>query len=405
MPSEIDLLRSLDDQPRTPSTVDVRRAIAAGRRRRTRRVVGYAGAAAVTAIALAGASLAGGLVSGEAAPRTGASGPPVDTVPAGPTPPTSCELERLPLPDREPMALVTGANPTAEYIVGRTYPRSGGYQAVIWHGGTVKKVMLPGDLEESLTDVNSTGTAVGWSYSAKGQEPYVYQGGKVSKLPGVERGFANAISDTGAIVGVDEEIDAPVLWSSPTAQPKRLPLPAGTPGGSAAAIDEDGTVVGAAGDQAYVWFADGTHRPLPMPDLDGKPAAMARAASVRDGWVTGVANNGVGRKGENPKAEGAQRVVVAAVRWNLRTGAVEVLDGAQNAGNATNAHGWQAGTDGQGHAVFIAEGKTLVLPAVPGQKLAPLANIATTLSDDGRTIGGQSDDATGTIQAVVWRCH
>jgi hypothetical protein len=32
MPSEIDFLRNLDDDPRSPSTVDIQRAIAAGRR-------------------------------------------------------------------------------------------------------------------------------------------------------------------------------------------------------------------------------------------------------------------------------------------------------------------------------------------------------------------------------------
>jgi uncharacterized membrane protein len=32
-------------------------------------------------------------------------------------------------------------------------------------------------------------------------------------------------------------------------------------------------------------------------------------------------------------------------------------------------------------------------------------NIAATLSDDGRVIGGQSDDAAGVLQAVAWRCR
>jgi hypothetical protein len=34
-----------------------------------------------------------------------------------------------------------------------------------------------------------------------------------------------------------------------------------------------------------------------------------------------------------------------------------------------------------------------------------LSTIPSAVSDDGRTIAGQSDDPTGTIQAVVWRCR
>jgi hypothetical protein len=55
---------SLDDQPLKPSAVDIRCAISTGRRlRRTRRGIGYAGAATATALAVAGASIAGGLTT------------------------------------------------------------------------------------------------------------------------------------------------------------------------------------------------------------------------------------------------------------------------------------------------------------------------------------------------------
>jgi hypothetical protein len=40
-------------------------------------------------------------------------------------------------------------------------------------------------------------------------------------------------------------------------------------------------------------------------------------------------------------------------------------------------------------------------PHPPGR----LTTIPSTLSDDGRLVAGQSDDASGTIQAVVWRCR
>ncbi|SCG34355.1 hypothetical protein [Micromonospora coxensis] len=433
MPSEIELLRALDDEPRTPSTVDVAQAISAGRRRRARRGAGYAGAASVTALAVAGASVAGGLVGGAPSPTT-ATGAPRSTAPAPPkapytipgtpgwsaptaTPPTGCTLHRLPAPDGAPMALVSGADPTGRYVVGRAYPRGGGYQAVIWHDGAARKVMLPGDLEESLQDVNSTGTAVGWSYvggseADTGPVPYVYQGGRVSPLPGVRRGSAYAINDAGAIVGDDDSRRAVLVWPSATAKPIRLPLPAGASEAEAGDIDEDGTVVGTVDrGRPYVWFPDGTHRELAMPRVDGGPAAGARVFSIRNGWATGLAGALDGRgstadpAGSTGPGTAARSQRTAAVRWNVRTGEVRIFENLEPYPNTVNAQGWQIGTDTRKRAVLVTDDATVVLPALADGEPTGVSTIATTVSDDGRTVGGQSDDATGTIQAVVWRCH
>ncbi|GAA3729867.1 hypothetical protein GCM10022225_09320 [Plantactinospora mayteni] len=436
MPSELDLLRSLDDEPRTPSTVDISRAIAAGRRRRVRRGVGYAGAATVTALAVAGASVAGG-VFGHAPAQTAATGAPQTTAAAPPradrlipgtagwsapavSPPTSCTLDRLPLPDDAPMAVVSGADPTGRYLVGRSYPRSGGYQAVIWQDGGVRKVTLPGDREELLHDVNSTGTAVGWSYpdgeADAGPLPYVYRDGKVSKLPGVRSGSAYAINDAGAIVGDDDTGHAALVWPSATAAPVRLPVPAGASESTARDIDEDGTTVGTIDNQRpYVWFPDGTHRELPMPTLNGERATTARVFGIRNGWATGVAGDGLRRPGSDPKAAPGAGPVgpdgresegrTTAVRWNVRTGEVRVSDELRYGADAVNAQGWQVGTDKQGRAVLVTDTATVVLPELVARTPDGLSTIATTLSDDGRTVAGQSDDATDTIQAVVWRCR
>ncbi|MBQ0895311.1 hypothetical protein KBX37_19775 [Micromonospora sp. U56] len=422
MPSELDLLRSLNDEPRTRSTVDVQRAIADGRRRRVRRGAGYAGAATVTALAVAGASVAGGVfnpapsqTAATGAPRTTASAPPKAeyTIPgtagwsaAPATPPTSCTLNRLPVPDNAPMALVTGAAPTGRYIVGRSYPKAGSYQAVVWHNGSVQKVMLPGD-EELLQDVNSAGTAVGWSWAGGSEEdtgpvPYVYHDGEVSPLQGVRRGSAYAINDAGAIVG-DDTGRAALVWPSATAKPVRLPVPAGTSVATARDIDEDGTTVGTINDERpYVWFPDGTHRELPMPRIDGVQTGSARAFSIRNGWATGVASR-LTRGGKGTKADRANNA--RAVRWNVRTGEVRVFGELQGFPNEVNAQGWQVGTDKQGRAVLVADAEPVVLPALAGGQPTAVSNIATTLSDDGRTVAGQSDDATDTIQAVVWRCR
>jgi uncharacterized membrane protein len=219
-------------------------------------------------------------------------------------------------------------------------------------------------------------------------------------------GSASGINDAGAIVGEDEQARAAVVWPSATAKPFRLPVPAGARGATAADIDEDGTTVGTIDDrQPYVWFPGGTHRELPMPDLGGGPAVEARAFTVRNGWATGVATGAAGQDGTRTDQGTGEEVKVAAVRWNVRTGEVQVTEDLQIRASTANAHGWQVGTDKQGRAVLIADDRTVVLPDLAGHEAGGLANIANTLSDDGRTIGGQSDDATGTIQAVVWRCE
>ena len=404
MSRETDLLRSLDDDPGTPSTVDPLRAIATARRRRARGRAGYAGAAALAVVAVAGAAVAAGPPPGEPARPPAAqvttADVPAASAPAvsAPAAPISCALRRLVPPGTAPMALVSGADPTGRHIVGRSYPRSGGYQAVLWTDGTGRAVMLPGDAEEALTDVNSSGTAVGWSYAGGGPVPYAYHRGRVVKLAGVRHGSAYAINEAGAVVG-DDGAGHALVWPSVTAKPARLPAPAGAAAVHAGDIDEDGTVVGSLGSRTpYVWFPDGTHRALPMPLIDGKPAAIAQARHIRDGWVTGMAAAVTMQqnKGRVPP--------VLAVRWNLRTGTTEFIDALESPADAVNASGWQVGTAPGGHAVLVAGKRTVVLPGLGRHREDGTATIPATLSDDGRLITGQSDDRNGVIQAVMWRC-
>ena len=414
MPSETDLLRSLDDDPRTPSTIDIHRAITSGKRRRARRSAGYAGAAAVTAVAVAGASVAGGVFTDDGASRNPAATPaksaPAKAEPGAVAvaPPNRCRLEKLPVPGDVSMALVAGADPTGRYIVGRSYPKGGGYQAVIWHDGKGRNVAMPGDSEEQLTDVNSAGTAIGWSYDASGQVPYVYRDGKVSKLPGVKQAEPRGINDAGAIVAGDgAELRDVLLWKSPTAQPTRLPLPAGATHAMAGDIDEDGTVVGTIDMRTpYVWLPDGSHHALTLPTVNGKPLSRAGAFGIRNGWVTGTAGGGgLARGGAGTGKDKAQEPLVG-VRWNLRTGEVQVVGELQDLAGAVNAQGWLVGSDKQGRAVLVAGDTPVLLPPLAKKKQTNVSNIPSTLSDDGRIVAGQSDDddANDTIKAVVWHC-
>jgi uncharacterized membrane protein len=399
MPSDFDLLRPLDTEPRSPSTVDVRQAISTARRKQVFRGAGYAGAATLTAAA---AVVGGVLINspGTSSPTQPAATKAATTTAAAKAP-TSCTVEQLPAPGGAPKALISGADPTGKYFVGRSYPTGGGYQGVIWHDGVGTEVPLPGSSEEQLADVNASGTAVGWSYLTENTPtPFVYHDGKVTQLPSVQNGQALAINNRGQIVGV--AADEPVLWKSATAEPTPLPLPAGAQSGQASDIDEDGTVIGTVDNKVpYVWLPNGTHHALKLPDLDGKPAE-GRAMHIRDGWVTGNANEAGGGKaaGRKTKTEGTSKVV----RWNLRSGQMNIVDAIDKMADAINAQGWQTGIAKQGGATLYAGNTEVALPGLAPNPQDHYADIANALSDDGQTVAGQSDDANGVFQAVVWHC-
>lgn len=344
-----------------------------------RRGVGYGGAAALTAAALASGLFTD--VRAEAAPADRAAEP------------TQCVLEVLPIPNGDPMALTSGVDPTGRYIVGRTYPQGGGYRAVIWKDGLPTAVDLPADEEESLADVNSEGTAVGWSYQdLENAIPYVYSGGQVSALPGVKYGHATEINDAGVILGEDAE-GAPLVWPSATDEPTLLPLPEGTRFATANGLDEDGTVVGNLDfEQPYVWFADGTHREIPLPVIDGVQAESGLVGDVRNGWVVGWA--------ARPDGPGS-----VGFRWNLRTGESRMFDEFPAGADAVTGQGWQVGLAQEFRALYVTDTGAIKLPALFDHPVGGLTNLPDAVSDDGSLVTGQSEDEAGVIKPVVWRCE
>jgi len=190
-----------------------------------------------------------------------------------------------------------------------------------------------------------------------------------------------------------------VVWRNAKDAPVVLPVPKGTEKSTAGDIDEDGTVVGSLDLKVpFVWFPDGTYRALPLPKIHGKPAVAARVFSIRNGWATGMADATLdARQGINP-GDGV------AVRWNVRTGEAQVDDrGWDDMVDAANAQGWATGIV-KGRATYIAGGHKIVLPEVAKHQAGTLSTIANTISDDGKVLGGQSDDASDTIRAVVWHC-
>ncbi len=411
------VLGALDDEPDTPPAISISRAVAEGRkRRRARRVGGYSAAAGVTALMLVGVAVAvPAWRGGHSSPTSGApssvatsnrAATPTNaawaaTYPAVPEvkAPTQCQIKKLPLPDGRKMSLVTGADPSGRFLLGRTYPdplKSFHYNMVIWDRLVPKAVEVPGD-DQDLKDINTHGVAVGDSYVGAGLTAWLYRDGKVSKLPGGDGAEARAINEANVVVGGRNS--KPIVWRSIDSKPVELPLPAGADSGEAMGIDEDGTIVGFVATSGpnsrvehtpYAWLPNGLGQELKVPaPASGKavdPADPgAHAFTIRNGWVIGNANH-------------------SAVRWDLRTGEPRVFPQFFVQAESVNTHGWQVGTDPTGRAVFLSDSGTVVLPDLAPHKAGESTNIPSTVSDDGKVIGGQEDDQAGVIRAVVWTC-
>jgi hypothetical protein len=403
------VLSQLDEDPHTPSTVDVMRAVTDGRRRRrARRLAGYAAVAGGTAVVLVGGSAVAGAWRGPAGePDGSATGSAAAAVEAAPPGPTSCAIKELPLPDGRRMALVTGGDPSGRYLLGRTYPdhtsgNSMGLHVVIWDRSHPTIVAVPGD-DQSLHDVNGKGVAVGSGWGRSGTVAYYYRNGRVATLTGGDGATANAIDEAGAVVG--QQGQKPVVWRSVDQAPVELALPSGATWGRAADIDEDGTVIGAVGtgpsdQRPYVWSPNGSGHDLAIPSgvpappakADPRKAGVANAKgasavvfNIRNGWVAG-------------------RVNATPVRWNLRTGDVREFPEIAGYPTGINRYGWQIGLDANSRALLLAGAAPVALPELVTHHAGTLTTIPTTISDDGRLVGGQSDDADDVIHAVIWTC-
>jgi uncharacterized membrane protein len=321
-----------------------------------------------------------------------------------PKPPTSCAVERLAEPEKSRLSNAVGADRTGRLIVGfAARPDDSLKQHVlVWDDGAPTEIDLPG-VDQSLFDINSSGAAVGASFDPETNRfltPWIYRDGKVVALPGVDSGAATGINDRGDVTGSrwTDLPPRPVWWPAGAKAPIDLPVPdlaIGREGGEAAAIDHDGTIVGHYFDKpvgsepfgperAFVWRPDGTGKKLPLPPGTSSPS---RAQRVENGWAIGYAST--------PDEE------LVDVRWHLDSGKVRTFPRLSEL-TSVNAHGWMTALDTNGNALLVyKDNGSVPLPGLTRQG----GSFPQTLSDDGRTIAGLSQDAEGTIRAVRWRCQ
>lgn len=378
------LLRSASvPQPR----VDVGRAVRDGRRRRhRRRVGGIAAVTVMTGLGVVGAVQIDGADSrpAPAAPALAAS--PAGTLSAGAGSSVTCEASWLPQPIAGPVAVANGVDPTGRYIVGDIGTGQEDGRVVLWTDG--RAGLLPAGARHAAA-VNAGGVVVGTNGDGTG---WVYRDGKLRFLatpPGYRTVLVYAVNGRGDIAGTASgagDSQHAVLWSADRPQEYRL---IGRPGSAATGITEDGTVVGAMGQQPYRWTPQGAGAPLKVPD--GYPRASVESAHGEwaIGRVPGAARQGGG-------------VEMLPVRWNLATGAVDLLPFPGAAGIAGN--GDLLADDGT-PLVVAPDGTSRRLPGLSGVRATKAGTYtANGISDDGLTVVGAVYE-NQVYRPLVWRCR
>jgi hypothetical protein len=387
------LLSPLRGEPTTPSRVDLARAMTEGRRRRVRWWAGGAAIVALTGAAAGGGTLVVGALDGplpKPAPHIVATPSPTVSWVEPPAGPTACTLTRLPT-DGAPTAMVTGGDPSGRYLVGMVY--NSDRPVIVWKDGRiVTRTTMPGTSKRNLHDLNRSGVGIATSTAADHTErSYVYRDGRFTLLKG-GASDAVAINDAGAIAG--DLGSRPAVWSSPTAAPVRLKLPAGTTTGAVRGIDEDGTVLGEVGRPntdatGYLWLPDGTGHKMPLPNYNGKPANYFWPYSISNGWIIGSAVVDV------PHSER----LFLRYRYQIATNHYQALPEDAGMPYGVAANGWVAGLAVR--VTIYSDYHVLALPNYGSDR----DHYVSSFSADGRVIGGYSLGPNLTSRPLMWRCR
>jgi hypothetical protein len=405
-----------------PSTIDIQRAVTVGRSRirRRRLAVGAAGfttlvsAVAAAVIAPMAMSPTEPPIALSPQPSASAAPSPVPTWAKGgtarneaPPAPTRCTGARLPMPSGGVSGIVTDADPTGRYITGYVYGRPQ-IRAVLWIDG--KTTVIDAPIEQGGGPVvNAAGVVAGSAgdVAAGGrieQIAWTYRNGKVTRIKNGTRADGETsyhvldINTGGDILAIEvpryfdngqqkAQLDPVVLTAG--GQVRRLDATPDMGDLFAGGIDDDGTVAGGKlqSGESYVWRPDGTREPL------AGDRSRTSVRGIRNGWILGGSGD---TRAHLPG-------VYPVVRWDLRTRTLTGYPAITIGWTwGINDVGWVAGGNDTGPVAQFGD-RALELPAVPGTQGRSGAH-ATTISDDGRVVGGQADHPDGVVP-VRWLCR
>lgn len=382
------------------------RAYVLGRRRRTRRRAGFAGAVATLAVT---ALLAAVNLPADPAPQPAIT--PAPSASPARVGPSACTAAVLPLPKgvhNDDISRVRGDS-TGRILAARAEDARGDV-LVVWTDGAPAVVGRWPAGATSIEAVSPAGAVLmtvetGTKGGREKSKTWVYRDGNVTRLSGTGA-LGLGINATGTIVGLvaDNQL---VTWSDADADPVPLPVPDGMAAVDPLAIGDDGTVAAQLYEGkpvyrhegsrwGYVWPPGGSPQRLQVPDkIDGIPVDASRVFQVAEGWAAG----NIGVADETTPGRPA--------RWNLATGDVELF-----AAEWVSPHGWSI-VRKAGALTLVGGGKAVPVPPVPGFPLTPTAVgerlYVRVISPDGRVLIGSQDvtpeNGTSVNLMLRWTCR
>lgn len=392
MHDEVEMLRRLrvDDLPL--STVDLNRAMRAGRRRERIAAVTVGGLAAVLVLAtvVAVAAVAGkdGSAPRPSGSRDGSRSPQ-------PAPPLgSCTVGKAPVDFSQRTNVMTDR--AGQVFITQKLDE---FNTVLrWKDGRQERIDGIPAGGGSAKVVNSSGTFAGGSGY---KTPWVYRDGAFTVLPSppdVSAMSVEGINDRGDLIGEAfysaggrYDIHA-VLWP---AHRQETPVLLDTPAGWSSRVSDiadDGTVVGYLSHRTegkdhdvvpMAWGPDGSARRLPVPAAWVPDAEGPTARAITGDWVVG--NN---------------------LRWNLQTGTAEVVEGLEPTkvdkyGRLFGLLPIPHGDSSIGRPAVWVNGDVQPLPTYPDHPAASLLSV----SLDGQRITGYSVNLANLDKsATIWTC-
>jgi hypothetical protein len=332
--------------------------------------------AAATATAVLAVVGAAGVIRTFAGPSVTAAGP-------------GCAVERLSLPPGVSVGVVaTGIDPSGRYVIGKAGEREA-VKALLWTDG--EGAVLPESFVPQA--VNGAGMIVGFTGpDRKGgeaeQRPVAWDGARLIQLPlpdGALGGVAYAVNAGGDVLGTlvrSDQTYVAVYWRTTGGAAIASVLP----GRSGLGLTDTGVAVGfePSSGRPMRWTSNGSALPLTQPD--GTESSVPRSAA--GDWASGPASKPpTGSKGDD--------FAMLAARWNLRTGAVELIPGIS--GEWVSGSGAVAGITSEGAPAVWRDGQIYTLPMPAGVDAS--GSIVAGITADGHSLTG-SVEGTASIGAT-----
>jgi hypothetical protein len=360
--------------------------------RRRRAVTALVAAATGVAVAVpASVLLATGPRGDDTAPPVAPSRP-VNTRTAGPTGQVACSPTALPWAEPGDYGFVFTVDPTGRHIIGSS---RGGVAFTVWTDGVPRLVTIPDSQGNvSAVAVNSAGVWIGYDQVPPPYHNWVYRNGAPQRLPlpsGYESSTVVDINQRGDVIGSAATVGAGgynenrgvIVWPADApASPRIINDPELTP----LDIRDDGTIIAVrtwkysnVTSVVAVIEPDGTIKNVPIP----KEADRTTISQVDGDYAFGS------RMEPLDASDPSREPQFHPVRWNLRTGQVEVFTGLP--GGATGAPtGWMVASTGSDQVIVDPRGEVKRLTGING---------VAWIKADGRTLVGDSAQ-----RPTVWRC-